>query len=62
MNTPTLAVVIRNGYRTPIYVPKGDIVTVSDAPLDGTRLIEVHWNGETVMMFSIDLRERGEPV
>jgi len=28
-------------------------------PLDGTRLVDVEWDGKTVMMFTLDLRERG---
>jgi hypothetical protein len=29
-------------------------------PLDGNRLMEVRWDGNTVMMFSNDVRGRGE--
>jgi hypothetical protein len=27
--------------------------------LDGTRLVDVAWESKTVLMFTIDLRERG---
>jgi len=27
-------------------------------PLDGNRLVDVYWNGKTVMMFTTDIRER----
>jgi hypothetical protein len=30
-----------------------------NGPLDGTRLVDVEWDGEAVMMFTVDLRERG---
>jgi hypothetical protein len=33
-----------------------------NGPLDGTRLVDVEWHGEAVMMFTIDLRERGTQV
>ena len=26
---------------------------------DGTRLVDVEWDGQMVMMFTVDLRERG---
>jgi hypothetical protein len=60
VDTPTLAILsLPNGKRIPRTVPKGAIVTVVNGPLDGTRLVDVEWDGEMVMMFTIDLRERG---
>ena len=48
-----------NGKRIPVTVPKGAVVKVMNGPLDGTRLVDVEWDGEAVMMFTVDLRERG---
>jgi hypothetical protein len=48
-----------NGKRIPVTVPKGSVVKVVNGPLDGTRLVDVEWDGEAAMMFTIDLRERG---
>ena len=60
LNTPGLAIMsLPNGKRVPITVPRGSVVKVVDGPLDGTRLVDVEWAGEAVMMFTIDLRERG---
>ncbi len=60
LNTPTLAIMsLPNGKRIPVTVPKGAIVTVVNGPLDGTRLVDVEWDGDMVLMFTIDLRERG---
>jgi len=60
VDTPTLAILsLPNGKRIPRTVPKGAIVSVVNGPLDGTRLVDVEWDGEMVMMFTIDLRERG---
>ena len=60
LNTPTLAIMsLPNGKRIPVTVPKGAVVMVVNGPLDGTRLVDVEWDGEAVMMFTIDLRERG---
>ena len=33
-----------------------------DGPLDGHKLVDVEWEGKRVMMFALDLRERGELV
>ena len=60
LNTPTLAILsLPDGKRIPRTVPKDAVVKVVNGPLDGTRLVDVEWNGEMVMMFTIDLRERG---
>jgi len=43
----------------PVTVPKGAVVKVVNSPLDGTRLGYLEWDGETIMMFTADVRERG---
>jgi hypothetical protein len=45
-----------------VTVPKNAIVTVQAGPLDGTRLIDVEWDGHIIMMFTVDLRERGAQI
>lgn len=42
----------------PVTVPKGAVVTVAEGPMEGTRLIDVHWNGQQAVMFMVDLQER----
>jgi hypothetical protein len=60
LNTPTLAIMsLPNGERIPMAVPRGAVVKVVNGPLDGTRLVDVEWEGDMVLMFTIDLRERG---
>lgn len=60
LNTPSLAIKsLPNSKRISVTVPKGAVVKVVNGPLDGTRLVDVEWEGEVVMMFTIDLRERG---
>ena len=34
-------------------------VVLENGPLDGTRMVDVNWEGKTVMIFTADLRERG---
>ena len=46
------------GRRIPILLPVGAIVKFLNGPLDGIRLVDVEWEGKTVMMFTADLRDR----
>jgi hypothetical protein len=46
------------GSRVPIMVPSGAMVTISNGPLDGLRMVDVLWEEKTVMMFTVDLRDR----
>ena len=60
INSPTLAILSRpDGKRLPKTVPVGAIVTVVAGPLDGTRLVEVEWDDDILLMFTVDLREAG---
>jgi hypothetical protein len=59
IQTPTLAIMSQDGHRIPVTIPQGAIVAVIEGPLDGNRLVDVTWESKTVMMFTIDLRERG---
>jgi hypothetical protein len=60
LNTPTLAIMsLPNGKRIPVTVPKGTTVKIVNGPLDGTRLVDVEWDGDQLMMFTADIRERG---
>ena len=61
ITTPTSAV-IEQSPRKIITVPRGSVIDVS-LPLSGVRgLVEVTFNGETVLMFAEDIRDRGNPV
>ena len=60
MKTPTLAIMAHNGQNIPVTIPMGGEIEIVGGPLDGERLLDVEWEGKTVMMFTIDIRERGE--
>lgn len=47
------------GFRTPTIIPGGGLVTLITAPLDGAQMVDVHWDGGVVMMFTGDFLERG---
>ena len=62
MRTPTLAIMTQDGAKIPIIIPKGAEVEVIDGPLNGNRLVDVRWEDKTVMVFTNDVRDRGERV
>ena len=59
LNSAILAIHTVDGERTATMVPQGAVVTVQDVPLDGNRLVDVLWDGKLMMMFAIDLKQRG---
>ncbi len=71
LKSPTLAIASQDAQNRPVtkysvrllgssteLIPLGAVLKVIDGPLDGNRLIDVDWEGKTVMMFTIDIRER----
>jgi len=60
MKTPTLAIMAQDGAKIPVMIPKGAEVEILDGPLNGNRLVDVRWEGKTVMVFTNDIRDRGE--
>lgn len=58
----TFAIRSLGGQRIHVQVPIGSIVTLTDGPLNGNRLVCVAWRDTEVMMFAQDLRRRAEPV
>jgi hypothetical protein len=59
INKAVLSIHSADGQRMPLVIPVGAWVVVENGPLDGTRMVDVNWDGKTVMMFTADLRERG---
>ena len=63
LKSPTLVLLpFDQGLRIPVTIPQDDTVVVADLDINGNRLIDVTWEGNTVMMFTADLRDRGERV
>ena len=73
LKSPTLAIASQDAQNRPVtkyavrllgssteLIPLGAVLKVIDDPLDGNRLVDVDWEGKTVMMFTIDIRERCE--
>ncbi len=73
LKSPTLAIASQDAQCRPVtkysvrllgssteLIPLGAVLRVIDGPLDGNRLVDVDWEGRTVMMFTTDIRERCE--
>jgi len=59
LTSQMLAIYSHEGNRTPVIIPSGATVVVTNSPLDGVRMVDVLWEEKTVMAFTEDLRERG---
>ena len=62
ITSPTLCMFPENGRYVAHTIPKGSINTIESETFDGNKLVEVSLDGKTVMMFTQDLRSRGEKV
>jgi hypothetical protein len=73
LKTPTLAIASQDAQNRPVtkysvrllgssteLIPLGAVLRVIDGSLDGNKLVDVDWEGRTVMMFTTDIRERCE--
>ena len=58
LSSDTLAI-STNGKTHSVMVPAASVVTVTSGPFDGIRLVDVEWQGQTLMMFTTDLRGHG---
>ena len=62
ITSPTLTMFLEDGRHVPRLLPKEAIVTIESETFDGNKLVEVSYEGKIVMMFTQDLRTRGEKV
>jgi hypothetical protein len=59
LDRQTLGINSQGEQRISLFIPKGAIVTVIDGPLNGSRMVDVKWETQTIMIFVEDLRRRG---
>ena len=57
-----MAIALRDERHVAIMVPEGAIIEVLNGPFDGTRLMDVRYEGELVMMFTDDMKTHTEQV
>jgi hypothetical protein len=62
IKSPTIALFLEDGRHVSHVVPEGAVVLVDGKTFNGDRLVEVLWAEKLVMMFTQDIRTRGEKV
>ena len=58
----TLAILDRNGKPSAVGLPAGAVVALRQPQVDAGGFVEALWNGQSIMLFGCDLKERGERV
>ena len=59
----TIAIETIGGKRVALHVPAGSVITVKSGPRpDDRRMLDVYWDGCTVVMFADDIQKRSEQV
>jgi hypothetical protein len=61
INSPTIALFEQDGRHVADTVPAGALIEINSDTFDGENLLEVVWDGKSVLMFTQDLRKRAEP-
>ena len=61
VKAPTLVLGTESEGRLACTIPAGSLISVDSPMFNGDRLIDVSWNGKTVMMLAEDLRARTVP-
>jgi len=57
-----IAIAQRNSRNVSIMIPEGAIIEIIGGPFNGTRLMDVRYNGELIMMFTDDMQTHTELV
>jgi hypothetical protein len=58
----TVGVEIVSGKRVAVTVPAGDTIKVVSGPRHTDAMMDVLWEGRVVMLFAIDVEERGTEI
>jgi len=62
MRTPALVSRIHDGQWLPTSIPAGGDIELVAGPAERDRLVDVLPEGNAVILFSTEIRERGEPL
>jgi hypothetical protein len=57
-----MAIAQRDERHTAIMIPEGAVIEVIAGPFNGSRLMDVKYAGEIVLMFTDDMKTHTEPV
>jgi len=59
LNAEMLGVISTDWRRMTARIPEGSTITVVNGHFNGSRMVDILWEGDTVMIFVQDLRDRG---
>ena len=66
LNAPKIGLVFQDGKKIAVQIPAGaEILAIDSVPdpvLDPQRQVHVTWEGRTITMFAVDLRDGAEPI
>ena len=62
ITSPAVVLVQEDDRRVSQMIPKGAMVSFDGRTFNGDKLVEVLWEGKVVLMFTQDLRSRGERI
>ena len=62
ITSPTMVLFLEEGRHVSEMIPADSIIVVQSETFNGDRLIEVLWAERRVMMFTQDIRSRGEKI
>ena len=62
LTADTAALSTLSGKLRRVTIPAKSTITVVDGPFNGARLVDIAWEGKTLMMSTADLKEHGELV
>jgi len=62
ISSPTIAMYQKNGKHICVKIPADAVVTVDSETFDVYKLVKVFWAEKSLMMFTQDIRTRGEKV
>jgi hypothetical protein len=62
ITSPTVSLFLEGQRHVSRLLPKGALVKIESETFNGNKLVEVLFEGKVVMMFTQDLRSRGEKV
>ena len=60
LKSATIAVMSAEEEKVVLRIPKDSVVETMSTPKDGDRMVDVQWEGKSLMMFVDDLKRHGE--
>ena len=66
LNAPKIGIVFQDGRKVAVQIPAGaEILAIDSVPdpvVDRQQQVHVTWEGKTITMFAVDIRENAEPI